>query len=442
MSMDTMIDATQVDKHPFDYEKHQERVASSATFNIAFFSDTHIGYVAYNRTDSRGVNLREVDGDRALMEIVRSIIEDQTVSAVIHGGDWFHRSNPNSRQVKLVQAVLNMFAEAGIMVFGQAGNHDVSDMRHDLTPVALLDDPARKIYALWKPYQVYKIHDDIYLHSVSHHGLKGDEAPEIKAVSGGLNLFSTHGAALDPKNATLMRCADSVREQFVPPEMVVDDNFTAKLLGHYHERYAIGGGVFNAWYAGSTLRRGFSDGAGPRGWMMFKVSPDGSLDVENHNIRQRPQFDLSVIDAADMGAADLQNLLHENILGMGIDLSGFDQNNAPIVRQRVINAPRSLRAGLDRAWISDMTKNMLSWKLEMEQPAVTERKMDQGDADEHNHDHAPTLSRDGNSAGSVESFDSWADNSSTLSTIPEKQRDTVKKTAREHLQNAEKMRGK
>lgn len=442
-----LIDATQVDKHPFDYDKHNERKRVSAgDLYVAFFSDTHIGYYAYSHTDARGINLREIDGDRALMEITKGIIEDPRVTVVIHGGDFFHRSSPTGRQVKLVQTVLNMFASAGIMVFGQAGNHDVSDMRSDLTSVALLDDPARKIYALWTPYQAYQIADGVFLHSVSHHGLKGDEAPEIKPIANGLNIFSTHGAALDPKNATLMRCADSVREQFIPTEMVIDENFTAKLLGHYHERYSVGGGQFNTWYAGSTVRRGFSDNAGPRGWMLFKVSPNGSLEVENHNIVQRPQFDLDIIDADGLSASDVQDKLAENIAGMGVDLSGgFDQLEAPIVRQRVINAPRSLRAALDRAWISAQTQNMLSWKMEVEAPEVTERKVvakegGEDDSSVEGHDHSPTLTSSG-SGSAVESFDSWADLSNTLSSVPEANRGDVRKAARKHLEYAESMRG-
>lgn len=453
--MPEIIDTTQVDPHPFNYAKQEERLRNADTFNIAFFSDTHIGYGAYIHTDHRGINLREIDGDRALMEIAKGIIADPNVHAVVHGGDFFHRSHPTGRQVKLLKECLNMFSSNGIPVFGQAGNHDVSDMSHDLTSVALLDDPSRKIYALWTPYQAYQIHDGIFLHGVSHHGLKANEAPEVKPVAGGLNLFSTHGAALDPKNSTLMRCVDdSVREQIIPTEMIIDDNFTAKLLGHYHERYAVGGGAFNTWYAGSTVRRGFSDNAGPRGWMMFKISPDGSLDVENRNIRQRPQFDLSIIDAEGLNASEVQELIFKQVADMGVDLDGehFDNLNAPIVRQRVVNAPRSLRAALNRRLLAELERNMLHWDLKLEAPEIVERPKVK---DEHDHSEdgeetgeevkndnsEPSLTNKGG-GGAVEFFDTWVDSSSTLASVPEKKRQTISTTARKHLETAEDMRGK
>lgn len=447
-----ILDVRESDRHPFNYAAYEERLRNSNEFTIAFFSDTHLGYAAYAHTNARGINLRELDGDRAMVEIAQAIVKDPTIHAVIHGGDFFHFSHPKARSIKNVQIVLNMFAKAGIMFFGQAGNHDVSDMRSDLTSVALLDDPSRKIFALWKPYQAYQIHDGIFLHAVSHHGLKDDEAPSITPVSDGLNIFSTHGAALDPKNATLMRCADSVREQIIPPEMVVDDNFIAKLLGHYHNRYAVGGGNFNTWYAGSTVRRGFSDDAGPRGWMKFTISPEGDVDVENKNISQRPQHDLDIIDASGMNAAEVQQLIEENIVSTGVDVTSnaFDELQAPIVRQQVVNAPRSLRAALNRKRISEMTRNMLHWDLKLASPEVTDiirQKAEDGSLDDghdHGNDHAePTLSKGrGGGGGAVEFFDSWVENSGTLASIPEAKKEKVQKTARKHLENAESMRGK
>lgn len=449
--MSEVIDVTQEPRASFNYGAYEERLRSSDTFNIGFFSDTHLGYAPYAHSNSKGINLRELDGDRALMEIVRGIIADPTIQTVIHGGDFFHFSQPKARSIKMVQTALNMLSSAGIPVLGQAGNHDVSDMRSDLTSVALLDDPDRKIHALWTPYQVYKIHDDIFLHSVSHHGLKGDEAPAVKPISDGLNIFSTHGAALDPKNATLMRCADSVREQIIPPEMVIDDNFVAKLLGHYHERYAVGGGQFNTWYAGSTVRRGFSDNAGPRGWMKVKVSPNGKIDIENHNIRQRPQYDFDIIDASGLTAGEVQDAIESNLVLTGAtgDSQAFDELNAPIVRQRVINAPRSLRAGLNRRRLADMTKNFLHWDLKPTTPEISERILSEN-AENHSTEENegtapevpadPTLTNKG-AGGAVDFFDSWVSNSATLNGIPENKRETIQMSARQHLENAENTRG-
>src|SRR5690606_6923536 len=141
--------------------------------------------------------------------------------AVLHGGDFFHTSNPSIRDIMTAQHYLRVIAKEGIPFYGLAGNHDASDNRSDIAAVGVLNDPDRGIHALYTPYETYNIGDGVVLHSVAHHGHKDERAPEVKGVNGKINIFTTHGAAVDPKNATLMRCMDSPREQIIPPEMVL-----------------------------------------------------------------------------------------------------------------------------------------------------------------------------------------------------------------------------
>lgn len=438
--MNNIIDATVETPHPFNYDKKRERAqACSESFNIAFLTDTHLGYRAYNRSDARGINLREMDGDMALMESVNGIIEDPEVHAVLHGGDFYHFSHPQARLVKNLQMASNRFAENGIALYGHSGNHDTSDKKNDLTSVALLDDPSRHSHALWLPYQVYKIHDGIYLHSISHHGLSSGQAPEVKAIPGAINIFSTHGAALDPRNHTLMSCEGSVREQIIPLDLIIDEDFQAKLLGHYHKRYQIGDSRYNAWYGGSTVRRGFSDEPGERGWLMVRIFPNGDVKVESRNIRQRPQFDLGLIDASGMSATELQERMHAQIASIPLDLDSdvFNEMDAPIVRQRVINVTRSLRAGLDLQELAKRSRNMLDWKPEYIRPEAVL-------ADPHNHnskDVAASLSGGRQGGGAVAAFDDWTNSSSVLAHLPESEHKVVRSTARTHLESAQNQRG-
>lgn len=447
--MTTIINATSVNAHPFNYDLYNERVRNAnGNLVIAFLSDTHIGYSAHRHSNRQSINLREIDGERALFECIRGIIDDPQVSTVIHGGDFFHSAHPNVRQIKVVMNSLEALAKAGIKVFGQAGNHDVSDDNSELTAVALLDNPSRYSHALWTPYQVYEIFDGVFLHSVSHHGLRGDEAPAITPITDGLNLFSTHGSAFDPSNHTLMHCADSLREQLIPAEMIIDDSFIAKLLGHYHNRYSIAQGQFNAWYAGSTVRRGFSDEPGGRGWMRFTITPNGEIDVENRNIFQRPQYDLPIIDASGLNATELVDMIQSHIDDTGMDLSVFDELNAPIVRQKVINANKSLRGSIDRRRLNKMTENMLDWNFDPSSPAPVKRTVVQEDGSEEiieeevSANGTPSLTQERGIGGAVQFFDNWVSNSSTLSNIPEGHRVEVTTQARSYLTTAETAKGK
>lgn len=394
------------------------------TFNIAFFADSHIGYRARVRNNERGINVRVQDGYDALREVISQIITsdgEDKVDAVICGGDLFHVSHPSIRDISTVQFLLRQLHKHGIPFYGLAGNHDANDIKAELPSVASVDDPERNIHAIYKPYLQYELTDGLVLHAVSHHGLKNDEAPEVIARPNAVNIFSTHGAALDPKNQTLMRCADSPREQFIPVEMLVDDTFAAKLLGHYHSRYPVGGEMLKAWYSGSTLRRGFSDATGERGWLLVRIDDNGNATVEARNISQRPQYDLDVIDAEGLTASEVMDLLTININRTK------DADQEPIVRQRIINVNKGVRDGLDQTRLAELTEHMLLWQLEKKRPEEVEadlegKKKSSASLDRHQ------------SLDIVQNFKGWVNQQ--VQSVPEEYRDAVAKEAEEYLLTA------
>lgn len=393
------------------------------TYNIAFFADTHIGYRAKVRNNAKGINIRVQDGYDALREIVNQILKsegDDKIDAVINGGDLFHASHPTIRDITVVQWYLRQLSKAGIPFYGLAGNHDATDIRAEMAAVAAVNDPDRNIYALYTPYEKYELTDGIVLHSVSHHGLNAEDAPEVKPVEGAYNIFTTHGAALDPKNQALMRCADSPREQFIPIEMIVDETFIVKLLGHYHSRYPVGGETLNTWYSGSTIRRGFSDAPGDRGWLLVKIYDDGTVKVFPKNISQRPQYDLDVIDAEGLNASEVMDLLEININRTK------EAKQAPIVRQRIVNVTRGIREGLDSARINELTEHMLLWQLEKARP-------EQSESINGSTKNKLSLEKK-QSINVVENFGGWV--KKQASSVPEEYRETVVKDAEEYLKQA------
>lgn len=390
------------------------------TYNIAFFADSHLGYRAKVRSNEQGINIRVQDGYDAFRETIEQIINnEEKIDAVVHGGDLFHYSKPTIRDIATAQFYLRELAKRNIPFYGLAGNHDATDIRSELAAVAAVNDPDKNIHALYQPYMQYELTDGIMLHSVSHHGLGAEEAPKVIPINGTINLFTTHGAALDPKNQSLMRCADSPREQMVPIELIIDDAFSAKMLGHYHSRYAVGGDILKTYYSGSSIRRGFSDESGDRGWLMFKIHEDGTVDVEPHNISQRSQFDLDTIDAIDLSASDVMEKIELNTKRT------LETGDEPIVRQKIINATRSIREGLDRDRINELTSHMLIWQLEFNKPE---------------HDSPKNVKQEGISLTSrhsiniVDQYKTWAEDRSK--TVPEEYREAVILDAEEYIAKA------
>lgn len=414
------------------------------TFNVAFFADTHIDYSYASRADSKGVNLRVRDGYNALEAIIRDIeVHKDEIDAIVMGGDLFHTSHPTVRSIAIVQHWLRELYRLGLPIDILAGNHDATDDREYPAAVAVVDDRERNIRAHYTPYTVQPLADGVSLHVLSHHGLHPDAAPKIKPVEGDLNIFTTHGAAMDPGNDALMRCMDSPREQIVTSDIILNEDFNLRLLGHYHSRSFVGDPSLNTWYAGSTVRRGFSDSPGARGWTLFKIHENGHVEVEHHDIFQRPQVDFEVIDASNMTARSLEEKILFNLDSTRGDVGEgqFDEVHAPILRQRIINAPHSIRDGLDFPLLKKRADHSLKWLLEITKPNASTRG-DIGfdpdaDAALDDHEHLK-LSRTGGSLDVVKSYSSWADtNSAVLQGLNKEYREPVKGGAENHLKTAQ-----
>ena len=63
---------------------------------ILHFSDTHLGFQAFDRVTDAGVNAREQDVYDAFEQVVDQIVSLKP-ELVLHSGDLFHRPSPSNR---------------------------------------------------------------------------------------------------------------------------------------------------------------------------------------------------------------------------------------------------------------------------------------------------------------------------------------------------------
>lgn len=334
-------------------------------YRIAHFADTHLGYSARCRSNSRGVNERVMDGLRGLDTTVSDILA-AGVDLVLHGGDLFHRSAPGVGEIAFARQQLERFAAAGLPVIGATGNHDFATDRGKSSATAAVHDPGRNIHMVTGPYARFDPVDGLVVQVVSHAGLIGVERSAPEPVDGTVSIFMTHGAAQVP-GTDVFTCVDSPGEAVIGYDMLTMD-WAVTLLGHYHKRGALPGfhqgSSGQAWYAGSLLRRGFSDPAGGRGWLLVEIGDDGAVTVTPQNVAQRPQHDLAVIDANGMTGSQVEELIRGNLASVEI--------GDAILRQRVVNCPVSVRRGIDTAALKELTADALVWQPEFLRPSAVE----------------------------------------------------------------------
>lgn len=333
-------------------------------YRIAVLSDSHIGYGTRCRTHTSGLNMRVRDGFIGLRDTVDQILSFD-VNAVMHGGDVFHRSHPGISEIAWVRRQLERFADAGIPVFGSTGNHDFANDRGKSPATAAVHDPGRGIHMVTEPYRMFQPVAGLNIHIISHVGLLAAERIIPEPIDGEVNIFTTHGAAQVPGHE-IFATVDSPGEAVIGYDLLTLP-WSAALLGHYHGMGALpgfnSGATGQVWYAGSLLRRGFSDPEGGRGWLLVTVEDDGTITIEPQYVPQRSQFDLPFIDAAGLTGAQVEEAMREN-------MGAVDLGDA-IVRQRVINCSLPVRRGVDTVALGELAQDALVWQPEFTRPAET-----------------------------------------------------------------------
>jgi len=332
------------------------------SYRIAHFSDTHLGYSARCRAHSSGINMRNRDGLLGMRQTVDQII-DTDVDMVVHSGDLFHRSHPAVGEIAWARRQLERLHEAGMPVVSVTGNHDFANDRGKSPATAAVHDPSRGIEVVTEPYRIIRPVEGLNIHAVSHIGVAAVERSVPEPVAGEVNIFTSHGAAQVPGHE-VFACIDSPGEAVIGYDILTMP-WEVTLLGHYHGMGPLpgfdSGERGQAWYAGSLLRRGFSDPAGGRGWLLVTIDDSGTVSVERQYVDQRPQHDLPVIDATGLSGSQVEEAIREN-------LSRVEVGDA-IMRQRVINCPLSVRRGVDTKALTDLTEDALVWQLEFTRPA-------------------------------------------------------------------------
>ena len=137
-------------------------------FKLAHLSDLHLGYFTTRKVNAQGINLREADGYITMQKIITDVINHE-VDAVVVAGDTFHTPSPNMRSIQFAQRQFWRLWQAGIKVYILSGNHDVDDIKENISSARILNDDWKSIYSHAEPYVKHEISDGIHLHLVNHH---------------------------------------------------------------------------------------------------------------------------------------------------------------------------------------------------------------------------------------------------------------------------------
>ncbi len=335
---------------------------------LAHLADLHLGFRRYYRQTQAGINQREADVARAFTRAVDDVI-DVSPDVMVIAGDMFHSVRPTNpailhafNQIKRLRTEL---PDTPVVIV--AGNHDTPRSVETGMILRLFEVIGGVHVVAEEVREVMFGGLDLSMVCVPHSALLARRGVPEPSRGAARRVLVTHGevAGVLSQESSTLEYGGAVVEK----ADLRTDEWSYVALGHYHVACEV---VSNAWYSGSLeyvstnpwgemIDEEREGRRGQKGWLL--VDLDGSPTVEFRPIElERRLLDLEAIQGAGLGAADLDNLIENNMQAVA---GGFADQ---IVRQVVWDVPRPIARDLDHAKIREYKAQALHYNLDVRRP--------------------------------------------------------------------------
>lgn len=320
---------------------------------IVHLADLHLGFRAYNRVTSQGINRREADVFAAFKEALDKII-DLKPDLVLMAGDIFHVPRPTNLAICQTQRELVRFREkCSAEIVAIAGNHESIKTADNRCILELLSLIPNITVVTSKPEAVAVCGGKVKVFCLPHNSLERLDQVQIEPdAEFDYNLLMLHGTV----------DSDRINDYggYDIPEKVLQLSWDYVACGHYHSFTHLGR---NAYYAGAIERTSndiWKEAEEEKGFIEF--------DPDTHKARFHPlksprrTIDFPVIDATDQDAPALNRLIADHVKQTDI--------TDKLVRQRIINLPKSMQTQLDYRQLRSFQSLAVHYLLDLRSPQI------------------------------------------------------------------------
>lgn len=273
---------------------------------ILHFSDTHLGYQAFDRVTEAGINAREQDVYDAFERVVGRILELKP-DLVLHSGDFFHRPSPSNRALTFGLEQLRRIGKAGIPTVIIAGNHETPKTIYNapiLRALRTLDHVYPVFGDQWESFEFGKV----MVHGIPHindNRLLLQELERLEARPGKFNILMLHTSL---GKRYLM---EEYGEQVFPVDFEAKlSDFQYVALGHWHDRQAVALHP-NAWYSGSTERFSDTEIGTEKGFLLLELGQDLTSKISFEPIQTRAWLSWERNDCHQVSVGELEAELNQ-----------------------------------------------------------------------------------------------------------------------------------
>lgn len=265
---------------------------------LVHFSDTHLGFSEYNRTDPQtGLNQREQDVYQAWEQAIALILSLRP-DLVLHAGDLFHTPRPNNRAIRVALEGIQKISDAGIPMVIVSGNHETPRIR---STGSIFESLAlfRNVLPVYESRYECHVIQSVAIHCLPHCSLSEELEEAVHAVTrcerAAHQVLVTHGAWSGGSYGM-----GEFNEQRLPDlDATAAGPFDYIALGHYHQPLAIREHIR---YSGSTERTSLSQSDHPCGLLEVDLS---SGKKNFHELTTRPMLRLPALECRKLSTADI-----------------------------------------------------------------------------------------------------------------------------------------
>jgi exonuclease SbcD len=331
---------------------------------IAHLADLHLGYRAYHRVTTRGVNQREADVADAFRAAVAAVVE-QRPDLVVVAGDVFHTVRPSNTSIadafRQLCVLTERLPETPVVLI--AGNHDSPRSADTGNILALFReiDGVRVVHDECAAVSLPSIETSVLC--VPHVGLGEQETrldPDAKA---------RHNVLLMHAEITGGDGEPRYRSEFggarVPESALRPERWSYVALGHHHSATQLNR-AGNVWYAGGIERTSafLWQETDPKGFLIFDTETG---KCEHHAVPTRPLLDLPWIEAEGLSGAELDERIRTAMETVPGGVRG------KLVRLVVLDVHRSVVRELNHRRIREWKAEALHFHLDTRAPELRRR---------------------------------------------------------------------
>ena len=332
---------------------------------IAHLADLHLGYRAYHRVNTRGVNQREADVADAFRRAVAQVVALKP-DLVLVAGDVFHTVRPSNTAIADAFRQFCVLTDRlpGVPVVMIAGNHD-SPRSADTGNILTLFREIEGMLVVCEECRPVRLPTlDASVLCVPHNSLAVDHETVMDPdPSAKVNILMVHGTVTGPTGEPKTRLTTEYGGAMVAESSIGAERWDYVALGHHHLCEQLGP---NEWYAGGIERTSANIWAEEeeKGFLLFDTETRRAdfHAVETRAIIDRPRFSAEGLSAAEVDERILASV--ETIPG------GIRQK---MVRLVVHDVPRQLARELNHKRIREWKAEALHFHLDVRPPEVRRR---------------------------------------------------------------------